>query len=121
MTAPHWAMLCIVMAICGSGLACSDNTPKQRVTGDCSRATGFIQLVHGEVLQGFVDGLQLALHATYPVQDAHGSARASARGRHSSASCDSAGCPVPRHWMSTAVTCRQERAALSPASGKRAS
>src|SRR5215510_14254184 len=75
---------------------------------DCSRATGFIQLVYGEVMQGFVDGLRLALPATYPGPDAHGSARASARGRHSFASCDSAGCPVPRHWMSKAVTCRQE-------------
>src|SRR5215467_914175 len=37
-------------------------TPK----GDCSRATGFIQLVHDEVRQGFVDGLRLGLHATYP-------------------------------------------------------
>ena len=41
---------------------------KQR---DCSRATGFIQLVHDEVMQGFVDGLRLELHATYPAQDAH--------------------------------------------------
>ena len=39
--------------------------------GDCSRATGFIQPVHDEVMQGFVDGLRLALHATYPVQDVH--------------------------------------------------
>ena len=38
---------------------------------DCSRATGFIQLVHDEVRQGFVDGLRLELHATYPAQDAH--------------------------------------------------
>ena len=36
---------------------------------DCSRATGFIQLVHDAVRQGFVDGLQLGLHATYPAQD----------------------------------------------------
>jgi hypothetical protein len=37
---------------------------------DCSRATGFIQLVHDEVLQGFVAGLRLGPHATYPVPDA---------------------------------------------------
>jgi len=39
-------------------------------SGDCSRATGFIQLVHDEVLQGFVAGLRLGPHATYPVPDA---------------------------------------------------
>ena len=33
---------------------------------DCSRAAGFIQLVHDEVMPGFVDGLRLGLHATYP-------------------------------------------------------
>ena len=38
---------------------------------DCSEATGFIPLGPDEVMQGFVDGLRLALHATYPVQDAH--------------------------------------------------
>src|SRR5206468_10776927 len=76
--------------------------------GDCSRATGFIQLVHDEVRQGFVDGLRLELHATYPAQDAHGSALASAPGRHSFASCDSAGCPAPRHLMWMAAACHQE-------------
>ena len=30
MTAPHWAMLCVIMAVCGSGLACTDTNPKQR-------------------------------------------------------------------------------------------
>jgi putative transposase len=38
--------------------------------GDCSRATGFIQLGQDEVMQGFVAGLRLELHATYPAQDA---------------------------------------------------
>src|SRR5262245_23018411 len=38
---------------------------------DCSRATGFIPLGQDEVMQGFVDGLRLELHATYPVPDAH--------------------------------------------------
>src|SRR5215510_11412590 len=37
---------------------------------DCSRATGFIQLVPDEVLQEFVDGLRLELPATYPARDA---------------------------------------------------
>jgi predicted Ser/Thr protein kinase len=41
------------------------------IMGDCSRATGFIPLVQGEVMQGFVDGLRPELHATYRVQDAH--------------------------------------------------
>src|SRR5262245_11398217 len=50
---------------------------------DCSRATGFIQLVHDEVRRGFVDGLRRGLHATYRAPDAHGSALASAPGRHS--------------------------------------
>src|SRR5712691_3411160 len=57
---------------------------------DCSRDTGLIQHVHDEVRRGFVDGLQLGPHATYPMQDAHGSALASAPDRHSFASCDSA-------------------------------
>jgi hypothetical protein len=39
--------------------------------GDCSRATGLIQPVHDEVMQGFVDGLQLGLHATCPAQDGY--------------------------------------------------
>jgi hypothetical protein len=38
-------------------------------TLDCSRATGVIQPVHDAVMQGFVDGLQLGLHATCPAQD----------------------------------------------------
>src|SRR2546422_10194227 len=38
---------------------------------DCSRATGFIQHVHDGVMQGFVDGLQLGLHATYLAQDVY--------------------------------------------------
>src|SRR5712692_5089301 len=41
------------------------------IDGDCSRATGFIRLVHDKVMQGFVDGLRLELHATYRAQDAH--------------------------------------------------
>ena len=32
--------------------------------GDCSRATGLIQPAHDEVMQGFVAGLRLGLHAT---------------------------------------------------------
>src|SRR5262252_3400236 len=38
---------------------------------DCSRATGFIQPVHDEVMQGFDDGLQRGLHATYPARDVY--------------------------------------------------
>src|SRR5262249_47668594 len=60
---------------------------------DCSESTGFSQSVQDEVMQGFVDGLRRGLLATYPAQDGHGSARASARDRHSFASCDSADCP----------------------------
>ena len=37
---------------------------------DCSKDTGLIQLGHDEVMRGFVDGLRLGLHATYPEQDA---------------------------------------------------
>src|SRR5207247_8527439 len=75
---------------------------------DCSRATGFIQLVHDEVMQGFVAGLRLELHATYLAQDAHGAALASAPGRHSFASCDSAGCPAPPHSRWRAAACHRE-------------
>src|SRR5262245_47802676 len=75
---------------------------------DCSRATGFIQPVPDEVMQGFVDGLQLGLHATYPAPDVYESALASAPDRHSFASCDSADCPAPPHSRSKAVTCRPE-------------
>src|SRR5438094_7097116 len=38
MTAPHWAMLCMIMAICCSGLACSDNRSQPRA------AAGTLQL-----------------------------------------------------------------------------
>ncbi len=38
MTVHHWAMLCMIMAICCSGFACTDNTPKQRA------AVGTLQL-----------------------------------------------------------------------------
>jgi len=65
--------------------------------GDCSKDTGFIQPVHDEVRRGFVDGLRLGLHATYPRPSGHRSAPASALGRYSFASCDSAGCPAPPH------------------------
>ena len=50
---------------------CSRLTACSRKKGDCSRATGFIQPVHDEVMQGFVDGLQLGLHATYLAQDVY--------------------------------------------------
>ena len=53
------------------------------ITRDCSKATGFIQPVHDEVMLGFVDSLRRGLHATYPAPDAHKSALASAPGRHS--------------------------------------
>jgi hypothetical protein len=43
---------------------------KKHNFGDCSRATGFIPLGPDEVMQGFVDGLRLELHATYLVADA---------------------------------------------------
>src|SRR5215813_5407356 len=86
----------------------------QPVSGDCSRATGFIQPVHDGVMQGFVDGLQLGLHATYPMQDAHGSALASVPDRHSFASCDSAGCPAPPHSRWRAAVCRQETSGPFP-------
>src|SRR5215467_1181084 len=81
---------------------------------DCSRATGFIQLAHDAVIQGFVAGLRLGLHATYPAPDARGSALASAPGRHSFASCDSAGCPAPPHSRWRAVACRQETSGPFP-------
>src|SRR6266446_9996432 len=74
---------------------------------DCSRATGFIQHVQDGGMQGCVDGLQLGLHATYPRQDAHGSALASAPDRHAFASCESVGSPVLPHARSKAVPCRQ--------------
>jgi len=76
--------------------------------GDCSKDTGFIQPVPDGVLQGFVDGLRLGLHATYPAQGAHRSARASAPGRHSFAACDSVGCPAPPHARWRAAACHRE-------------
>src|SRR5215510_13948249 len=97
---------------CTSRTTLEPQTPRNPIRafkGDCSRATGFIQLVHDEVRRGFVDGLRRGLHATYRAPDAHGSALASAPGRHAFASCDSAGCPAPQRSRSTAVTCRQER------------
>src|SRR5215467_8787439 len=78
---------------------------KTHAKGDYSRATGFSQPVHDEVLPGFVDGLRRGLHATYPAPSAHKSALASAPGRHSFASCDSADSPAPPHsrWRAAAV------------------
>src|SRR5712691_1764846 len=91
------------------------------IVGDCSKYTGFIQPVHDGVRRGFVDGLRLGLHATYPGQDAPGSALACAPGRPAFASCGSVGCPAPPHSTWTAAVCRRETSALSPGSGKRAS
>ena len=39
--------------------------------GDCSKDTGFIQPVPDGVRRGFVDGLRLGLHATYPGPTVH--------------------------------------------------
>src|SRR5215475_12967827 len=79
-------------------------TEEHAKIGDCSESTGFSQSVQDEVRQGFVDGLRCGLHATYPAQDGHGSARASAPDRHSFASCDSADCPAPlrSRWRAAA-------------------
>src|SRR4029434_5271409 len=85
----------------------------------CSRATGFIQPVHDEVRREFVDGLQLGLHATYPAQDGHGSARASAPHRHSFASCDIADCPAPPHARWRAAAERRDTCGPCPTWGKR--
>src|SRR6516165_745806 len=93
----------------------------ERVCGYCSRATGFSQPVQDEVMQGFVAGLRLGLHATYPAQGAHGSALASAPGRHSFASCDSAGCSAPPHLMLMAAACHQETSKPFPRWAQRAS
>src|SRR5439155_24331972 len=74
-------------------------------------------------MQGFVDGLQLELHATYLAQDVYRSALASVPDRHSFASCDSVGSPAPPHSKSKAVTCRAHSAlradssTLTPGSG----
>src|SRR5919204_1964007 len=88
---------------------------------DCSKATGFIQPVHDGVRRGFVDGLRLGLHATYPRPSGHGSALASAPGRHSFASCDSVGCPAPLHSRWRAAACHRETSGLYPTWGKRVS
>jgi hypothetical protein len=76
--------------------------------GDCSKDTGFIQPVHDGVRRGFVAGLRRGLHATYPAPGAPGSALASAPGRRSFASCDSAGCPAPPHARWRVVACHRE-------------
>src|SRR5215475_4152616 len=89
--------------------------------GHCSKATGFIQPVHDEVMPGFADGLRRGLHATYPAQGACGSARASAPGRHSFASCDSAGCSAPPHSRWRAAACHRETSRPFPTWGQRVS
>src|SRR5215510_13948247 len=109
---------------CTSRTTLEPQTPRNPIRafkGDCSRATGFIQLVHDEVRRGFVDGLRRGLHATYRAPDAHGSALASAPGRHAFASCDSADCRVPPHWMSRGAAYHREMSALFPTWGQRAS
>jgi phosphate transport system substrate-binding protein len=40
MTAPHWALLCVIMAVCGSGLACTDTNPKQRASAGTLQLRG---------------------------------------------------------------------------------
>src|SRR5262249_60339997 len=74
----------------------------------CSKVTGVIQPGPDGVRRGFVAGLQLELHATYPAPRGHESALVCARGRPAFASCDSAGCPVPRHSRRQAAACRRE-------------
>src|SRR4029434_5264023 len=91
------------------------------LSGDCSKATGPIQRVNDGVRRGFVAGLRLGHHATYPAQDAPESALAFVPGRHSFASCDSADCRVPPPWTSRVAACRQETSALCPTWGQRAS
>ena len=88
------------------GIRMEDQTEEEY--RDCSESTGFSQSVQGEVMQGFVDGLRRGLHATYPAQDGHGSARASALDRHSFASCDSADCPAPPRSRWRAAACHRE-------------
>src|SRR5262252_5765766 len=55
------------------------NRQKKR---DCSKDTGFIQPMHDGVRRGCVDDLRRGLHATYPRPSGHGSALATAPGRH---------------------------------------
>jgi len=95
-------------------------TEQQELFGDCSKDTGFIQPVHDGGRRGFVDGLRLGLHATYLVPSGHGSAFACARGRRAFASCNSAGCPAPRHARWRAAACRRETSGPFPTWGKRA-
>src|SRR4029453_3111741 len=98
---------------------CTNGRRFPRLSGYCSRATGFIQPVHDEVRREFVDGLQLGLHATYPAQDGHGSARPSPPDRPSFASCDSADCPAPPHARWRAAAERRDTCGPCPTWGKR--
>jgi hypothetical protein len=102
---------------CPATLACFQGNTE--VSRDCSRAAGFIQPAHDEVMQGFVAGLRRGLPATYPAHDAHGSALASALGRHSCASDDRAGCPAPPHARWRAGACRQDTCGPCPPWGQR--
>jgi hypothetical protein len=73
------------------------------------------------VRRGGVGGLQRGLHATYPAPRGHASALVGARGRPALASCDSAGCPVPRHARWKAAAWRRDMSGPLPTSGPRAS
>src|SRR5215471_4579045 len=104
-----------------TNLTHSPENGKVWVPGDCSRATGFSQPVHDAVLPGCVVGLRRGLHATYPAPDVRGSALASAPGRHSFASCDSAGCPALPHAKWRAAACHRETSRPFPRWAQRAS
>src|SRR5439155_11848314 len=88
---------------------------------DCSKDTGLIQLGPDGVMRGFVDGLRLGLHATYPAPSEHESALMYARDRPAFASCDSAGSPAPRHARWRVVACRRVMSGPSPTWVQRAS
>src|SRR5215510_6041003 len=87
----------------------------------CSKVTGFIQPGPDGVRRGFVAGLQLGLHATYPAPRGYESALVCARDRRCFASYGSAGYRVPRHWMWRAAAYHRETSGLFPVWEKRAS
>src|SRR5712691_6379226 len=70
---------------------------------------------------GFGGALRLGLLATCPVPIVHGSGLACVPDRPVFASCDSAGCPAPRHSMSTGAACHQETLGPFPTWARRAS
>src|SRR5260221_10576339 len=80
-----------------------------------------IQPVPDGVRRGFVAGLRLGLHATYPGPTVHGSTLTCPRCTPASPSSHRPASPSLLHWTSRAAPYHRETSTLFPTWGQRAS